>query len=309
MDKNKISNFLTEDISYLLGIITGKGEIQYTPQIKRIVIDFQFKTLKSQAITKVFDQKLHIQTSLDPIVARFQNLGIATQKVVSGDNLSLVLTWQQEDISWLFIKFLINGTRFSYHDFEIPTPIFEASDVNKREFLRGLGDVTGYVRESNNLRYGNSPKRYRVYIEISNKNWYLPPQICQLIQSLNIPTQYVGYGHPNIREKSKTSGKGTNWAKEHQLKFFAEDYEPIGFYVSHKNEALQELAEHNRNNFSKQQKLCDGTIRQLRIKPSHPHETHEKLPPEINGLHFNSFKQICNCLGCYMQEGKPCVSS
>jgi hypothetical protein len=160
MDKNKISNFLTEDISYLLGMIAGKGEIQYTPQIKRIVVDFQYKTLTSQAITKVFDQKLHIQTSLDPIVTRFQNLGIATQKVVSGDNLSLVLTWQYEDISWLFIKFLINGTRFSYHDFEIPKPIFEASDVNKREFLRGLGDVTGYVRKSNYDQSG----RHRIYI-------------------------------------------------------------------------------------------------------------------------------------------------
>lgn len=300
MDKNKISNFLTEDISYLLGMITGRGEIQYTPQIKRIVIDFQYKTLKSQAITKVFDQKLHIQTSLDPIVARFQNLGIATQKIVSGDNLSLVLSWQFEDISWLFIKFLINNTRFNYHDFEIPAPILEASDANKKEFLRGLGDVTGFVRNANRDQSG----RHRIYIEISNRNWKLPPQICQLVQSLDIPTQNINYGHPNLR-----GGTGTSWAKEHQYKVYAEDYEEIGFYISHKNEALQELAEYNRNNFSKQQKLCDGTIRQLRIKLSHPHETHEKLPPEINGLHFDSFKQICNCLGCYMQRGKPCVSS
>lgn len=304
MDKNKISNFLTEDISYLLGMITGRGEIQYTPQIKRIVVDFQYKTLLSEAITKVFDQKLHIQTSLDPTVARFQNLGITTQKVVDGDNLSLVLNWQHEDISWLFIKFLINDTRFNYHDFEVPTPIFEASDANKREFLRGVGDVTGYVRRSNYEQYGDSPKRYRVYIEISNRNWKLPPQICKLVQSLGIPTQNINYGHPNLR-----GGKGTSWAKEHQYKVYAEDYEQIGFYISHKNEALQELAEYNRNNFSKQQNLCDGTIRRLKIKPSHPHETHEKLPSEINGLHFDSFKQICNCLGCYMQEGKPCVSS
>jgi hypothetical protein len=281
-------------------MITGRGEIQYTPQIKRIVIDFQFKSLKSQAVTKVFDQRLHIQTSLDPIVTRFQNLGIATQKVVSGDNLSLVLIWQHEDISWLFIKFLINGTRFSYHDFEIPTPIFEASDVNKREFLRGLGDVTGFVRNANRDQSG----RHRIYIEISNKNWKLPPQICQLVQSLDIPTQNINYGHPNLR-----GGTGTSWAKEHQYKVYAEDYEEIGFYISHKNEALQELAEFNRNNFSNQQRLCDGVVRQFRIKPTHPHETHEKLPPEINGLHFDSFKQICNCLGCYMQRGKPCVSS
>lgn len=300
MDKNKISNFLTEDISYLLGMITGRGEIQYTPQIKRIVVDFQYKTLQSQAITKVFDQKLHIQTSLDPIVTRFQNLGVTTQKVVSNDNLSLVLTWQHEDISWLFIKFLINGTRFNYHDFEIPAPIFEASDANKKEFMRGLGDVTGYVRRSNYDQSG----RHRIYIEISNKNWKLPPQVCKLVQSLGVPTQNINYGHPNLR-----GGSGTGWAKEHQYKVYAEDYEQIGFYISHKNEALQELSDYNKDNFQKQLPLCDGTVNRLRIKPIHPHETHPKLPPEINGLHFDSFKQICNCLGCYMQEGKPCVSS
>ena len=305
MDKNKISNFLTEDISYLLGMITGRGEIQYTPQIKRIVVDFQYKTLQSQAITKVFDQKLHIQTSLDPIVTRFQNLGISIQKVVSGDNLSLVLTWQHEDISWLFIKFLINGTRFSYHDFEIPAPIFEASDVNKREFLRGLGDVTGYVRKSNYDQGG----RHRIYIEISNKNWRLPPQVCQLVQSIAIPTQNINYGHPNLRDPQAKTPNSTSWAKEHQYKVYAEDYEQIGFYLSHKNEALQELAEYNRNNFGNQQKLCDGKIRQFKVKAVHPHEFHDKIPPEINGLHFDSFKQICNCEGCYMQRGKPCVSS
>lgn len=304
MDKNKISDFLTADISYLLGVITGRGEIQYTPEVKKIVVDFEYKALQSKAITKVFDQKLHIQTSLDPVILRFQNLGIATRKIVGPKKVSLVLNWMYEDISWLFIKFLINDTRFTYHDFEVPAPLFEASDANKKEFLRGLGDVTGYVRHSNRDRVG----RHRVYIEISNQNWHLPPQICQMTQSLGVPTQYIGYGHPNIRGKGTNRVKGANWAKEHQYKIYAEDYETIGFYISHKNEALQELTDYNRSNFPSPQPLCDGVIRRMSVKPSHPHETHPKLPPEVNGRHFDSFKQICNCLGCYMQKGKPCVS-
>lgn len=79
--------------------------------------------------------------------------------------------------------------------------LFQSMDANKKEFLRGLSDVTAYIRNSNRDQAG----RHRVYIEISNKNWFLPPQICQLSQSLNIPTQYIGYGHPNIR-----GGKGTS---------------------------------------------------------------------------------------------------
>lgn len=293
MEKNKISNFLTADISYLLGLITGHGEIQYNSDVRKIIIDFEYKTLESKAITKVFDQKLHIQTSLDPVVYRLQQMGINVQKITS-DKISLVLTWIKEDIAWLFIKFLINGTRFSFHDFLIPEPIFETTDSNKKEFLRGIADVTGFVRQSNAYTNG----RHRVYIEITNKNWFLPTQMCQLLQSLNVAIQYIGYGHPNIR-----GGKRTSWAKEHQIKIYAEDFENIGFYISHKNEALAELIEHNKSNFKHSQALCTGIIKKrVKLKPIHPHEKHEKLPAEVNGQHFNSYKAICKCLGCYLQN-------
>jgi len=293
MSKNRISDFLTPDISYLLGLITGRGEIQSTNDVKKIVIDFQYKALTSKAITRVFDQKLHIQTSLDPIIYRLQNLGINTRKNVTNSSISVTLTWDTDDISWMFIKFLINGTRFNYHDFAIPEPVFETTDDNKREFLRGLCDVTAYVRRSNNDQTG----RHRVYIEISNRNWHLPIQLCELLQSLNVPMQYIGYGHPNIR-----GGNGTSWAKEHQLKIYAEDFVTIGFYITHKNEALLELSEYNKENFSNSKNLCDGTITRLKRKPPHECETHEKLPDEINGQHFDHFKQICMCLGCYQQK-------
>ncbi|MCJ7446120.1 MAG: hypothetical protein MUO72_00330 [Bacteroidales bacterium] len=292
MEKNKISNFLTSDISYLLGLITGHGEIQYNNEVKKIVIEFEYKSLESKAITKVYDQRLHIQTSLDPVVYRLQRMGINVQKV-PGDKISLVLSWQYEDIAWLFIKYLINGTRFTYHDFLIPDPIFETNEANKKEFLRGLADVTGFVRKSNVDQTG----KHRVYIEISNRNWFLPPQICQLAQNLNVPIQYIGYGHPNIR-----GGKGTSWAKEHQIKIYAEDFEKIGFYISHKNEALAELAEFNRTNQPREQSLCNGIISRERIKEPHPHENHDKLPEVISGQHFNSFKEICKCLNCYLQK-------
>lgn len=159
--------------------------------------------------------------------------------------------------------------------------------------MRGLCDVTAYVRQSNVDQAG----KHRVYIEISNRNWYLPTQLCQVLQSLSVPVQYIGYGHPNIR-----GGNGTSWAKEHQMKIYADDFQRIGFYISHKNEALEELALYNIQNFDSEHLLCDGTISRLRTKESHDCETHEKLPPEINGKHFDSYKQICKCLGCYKQR-------
>lgn len=294
MEKNRISNFLTPDISYLLGLITGRGEIQYTQEIKKIVIDFEYKTFLSKAIISDFNQKLHIQTSLDSVIARLQNMGINVRKDVSDKKITLVLKWDKEDISWLFIKFLINGTRFSYHGFQVPEPIIETSDTNKKEFLRGLSDVTAYVRNSNRDQRG----KHRVYVEISNKNWFLPPQICQLLQTLDVAVQYIGYGHPNMRDPKV---KSTSWAKEHQMKIYVEDFEKVGFYISHKNEALEELSEYNKTNFTNKQKLCDGMSKRIVKKEKHPNETHEKLPDILQGKHFDSFKEICKCLNCYKQ--------
>ncbi|NLN73510.1 MAG: hypothetical protein GX140_04620 [Bacteroidales bacterium] len=302
MEKNKISNFLTPDISYLLGLITGRGEIQYNQDIKKIIIDFEFKTLKSTAITKTFDQKLHIQTSLDKIVVRLQNMGINVLKDVSDNRISLVLKWDKEDISWLFIKYLINGTRFSYHDFQVPEPIFESTVANKKEFIRGISDVTAYVRASNYYGFSaGQPKRYRVYIEITQKNWHLPPQLCQLLQSVDVPVQNINYGHPNLRDPNNKKG-GRFWAKEHQMKIFADDFQKIGFYISHKEEALIELAESNNLNFEDGIPLCDGTTSRKKTKPIHPDENDSELPMEIKGKHFDGYKEICKCLNCYKQN-------
>jgi len=301
MERNKISNFLTPDISYLLGLITGRGEIQYSQDVKKIVIDFEYKTLKSIAITKKFDQKLHIQTSLDKIVVRLQNMGINVSKQVGDKKISLVLNWYKEDIAWLFIKFLINGTCFSYHNFQIPEAIFESTPTNKKEFMRGLSDVTGYVRASNYYGFSSAkPKQYRVYIEIAQANWYLPTRICQLLQSLNVSVQNINYGHPNLRDP-KNKGGGKSWAKEHQIKVFAENFQEIGFYISHKEEALIELAESNKKHFSNTNVLCNGLVKRKRTKPIHPSENDDKLPDEIKGQHFNNYKEICKCLKCYKQ--------
>jgi len=299
MEKNKISNFLTPDISYLLGLITGRGEIIYNHDVKKIIIYFEYKSQKVTTGNLDLNQKLHIQTSLDQVIVRLQNMGINVVKNVSENSVSLVLKWDKEDIAWLFIKYLINGTRFSYHDFQVPEPIFESKEIIKKEFVRGIGDVTGYVRPSNYYGY-SEPYRHRVYIEITQKNWSLPSQLCRLLQSIQVPIQNINYGHPNLRDPKNNKGN-RSWAKEHQIKIFAEDYLKIGFYISHKQQALTELANTNKSNFDYSIPLCDGTSNRVRTKPAHPDENDPNLPTELRGKHFDTYKEICNCLNCYMR--------
>lgn len=52
-------------------------------------------------------------------------------------------------------------------DIEIHPKIFAASEVIKKEFIRGIADVTAYARSGNVFTDG----RHRIYFEIHNANW------------------------------------------------------------------------------------------------------------------------------------------
>ena len=77
----------------------------------------------------------------------------------------------------------------------------------------------------------------------------------------------------------------------------ADDFEKIGFYMSHKQEVLEELANYNKRKFGKAN-FCSPPKRR-RSKPKHPSEKSDKLPNELRGKHFNSYWEICAALGCY----------
>jgi len=188
----------------------------------------------------------------------------------------------------------------SFKDVGIPPEIFSASEVIKKEFIRGVADVTGHARASNAFRNG----RHRIYFEIHNANWHMPVQLCTLLQSepLFIPVQTIDWGHPNTRNgnvKEYNAGKKTAWSREHQLKIFAEHFEPIGFRIEHKNEILSEMAGYNKSAFpDRKDKLCTPPKRITRRKIHHPSENAERLPDELRGKHFDSYWQVCKNLGC-----------
>lgn len=174
-----------------------------------------------------------------------------------------------------------------------------AEDI-KKEFLRGIADVTGSIGTGGRDQSG----RHRVYISILNDNWKLPIQICKLLQTdpLNIPVNTIDWGHPNTRNghlKDYNKGAKQVWAREHQLKVYAEYFERIGFRIIHKNKILKELAEENRKNFPRRKsKLCNPLEKRSKQRPQHPEEMSEKLPAELKGKHCDTYWQVCLELGC-----------
>lgn len=123
--------------------------------------------------------------------------------------------------------------------------------------------------------------------------------------NLSVPVQLIQWGHPNTREPYKRK-KGTAWAREHQLKIFAESFEPIGFYIEYKQRILEEFIEDDRMRFPGDVHFCNPNpdIRKYKKKPKHPEEKSSRLPLQVR-KHFNCYWQICTNLGCTQRKDVP----
>jgi len=299
-----MSLFLDPDMSYLLGLIVGRGTIREVSGKRQLIIEYPFRNLIAKGISKSFDAKDKILLSLDETINRLGELMEITPRKVSSENsVSIVVESNKYGILWRNIdRLLLNKT--SFREMEVPETIFISPEDIKKEFLRGVADVTGSIGTGGRDQAG----RHRVYISVLNDNWKLPIQICRLLQEkpLNIPVNTIDWGHPNIRNgnlKDYNRGATQVWAREHQLKVYAEYFEKVGFRIIHKNEILKELADENRKNFPKRKtKKCNPLTKKPKDRKIHPEESSDKLPPELKGKHCDTYWQVCLKLGC--KQGK-----
>ena len=121
------------------------------------------------------------------------------------------------------------GKASSHENIRINHDVHEFSHEQKILFLQGFSDVTGYIRRSN--RYFQ-PYEHRVYLEIP-QNWELVIDICNLLQSVDIPVQTIDWAHPNMRDgnlKKYNQGNTNFWKKEHQIKIWANEFQPVEFW-------------------------------------------------------------------------------
>jgi hypothetical protein len=293
-------DYLDADVAYILGLIVARGEITETGGVKRIVIEFPFKNLKVEGIEKKIVQKDKILLSLDPTIQRIQELTELDVKKVPGDqSVNLVMESIKETIFLRNIKKLLKG-KTTHYEFSIPDEIVKCDDETiKKEFIRGYADVAGSARAANRNKWG----RHRIYLDVLNRNWRLPVQLCHLLQDhLKVPVDTITYGHPNIRDpklEEYKAGRIDAWAREHQIKIFAEEFEKIGFYMEHKREILQELSDYNKKQNFPKAKFCNPRKQIRERKERHPGEESKLLPNELRGKHFDSYKQICIALGCF----------
>lgn len=287
---------MNAQMAYLLGMILGNGEVQRGSQETTITVDIPHKNMFDDAGREV---AVYVKASLTDIRGVIEPLlGYSLTITQSGRSTKISFTKNNQDYAIREImRFIGNGVH--HGSMTMNKELFSVSTDEKKALLRGLGDVTGYIRKSN-IAFGEQG-HHRVYIEIPC-NWDMVIDVANMLKSLDVPIQTIDFAHPNFRDPKVikyNEGKTGYWKKEHQIKIWANEFLPVGFNIAHKQRALTKYAEELlacMNNEQTHKFYWEKPIRR-RIKPIHPAENDESLPAVIRGRHFESWTDLARALG------------
>ena len=283
-------------MAYLLGMILGNGEVQQNSSETKITIDIPHKNLYTDDMKNI---AIYVKASLFDIQAILEPL-IGQHFIQSETKRSTKITFSKPNSEYVMREILrLIGSGTHHSTMKMNEELFAITTDEKKALLRGIADVTGYIRKSN-IAFGQEGA-HRVYIEIPG-NWYMVIDIANMLKTVDIPVQTIDFGHPNFRDSNLdkyNEGKPNYWKKEHQIKIFANEFLPIGFNIKHKQEALEKYAEELLEFIDPEKThkfYWDKTIRR-KNKPSHPSENDSSLPVEIRGKHFDSWQDLAGVLG------------
>lgn len=292
---------MNNEMAYLLGMITGNGEIQRGASETTIVIEIPHKKLETEFQKDVGIYVKASVTDIREIIEPLVGTGLTFNQHA---NVSFI-SFRKPNEDYLMREILrYIGAATSHDNVRISPEVFSFTVDERKQFIKGFADVTGYIRRSN---YFFNKEAHRVYFEIP-QNWELVSDFCNLLKSVDIPVQNIDWAHPNMRDgnlKKYNMGKPDFWKKEHQVKVWAVEYQPIGFAVLHKKEALDAFAKEHIDYIEQQGKSKNDVTHRYywqltgkkKDKPVHPRENDEFIPDEIRGKHYNSWQEIATDLG------------
>lgn len=289
------------EMSYLLGMVTGNGEIQRGSTETTITIDIPHKKLETEF---QHDVSIYVKASITDIRGVLEPLLGTALTFTQNANVSF-LSFRKSNEDYLMREVLrYIGGATSSDNVRISPEVFSFTYDERKQFVKGFADVTGYIRRSN---YAFTEPNYRVYFEIPH-NWELVIDFCNLLKSLDIPVQSIDWAHPNMRDgylKKYNQGKRDFWKKEHQVKVWALEYQSVGFVVLHKQQALNFFAEEQKKSYvmagkdpvARLHRYYWELTQRIKEKPHHPGEDDDFIPEKIRGKHYDSWTDIAKDLG------------
>lgn len=290
------------EMAYLLGMICGNGEIRQNSQDTIISISIPYKKIETEDF---HDVAFYVKASIADIRIVIEPL-VGSGLKFTQNRQATILSFTKSTTDYLVREIIryIGGAMF-HDEIMLHEDVFLFSQIEKKYFIKGFADVTGYIRRSN---YFFEKHMHRVYLEVPH-NWQLVIDICNILKSIDIPVQTIDWAHPNMRDgklSKYNEGYHNFWKKEHQIKIWANEFLTVGFGVIHKQQALDTFAHEliagvcsmGKNVVSQTHKYYWDVRRSVdRIKPIHPSEHDVFIPAIIRGKHYNSWKEIAKDLG------------
>ncbi|KAA6350884.1 hypothetical protein EZS27_001731 [termite gut metagenome] len=289
------------EMAYLLGLICGNGEIKRGLLETSISIEIPHKKLATEQNN---DVRIYVKASIADIRAILEPLVGTGINFTQQDNRSII-SFTKTNTDYLMREILrFVGNASSHENIRVCQEVFNFTRDQKTYLLKGFADVTGYIRRSN---YFFEKHFHRVYLEVPH-NWELVIDICNVLKDVDIPVQSIDWAHPNMRDgnlKKYNQGLPDFWKKEHQIKIWANEFEPVGFAVLHKKDALdlfareliKEIEKKDKDVLSFTHKYYWDNQYIRKSKPAHPQENDLFIPVSIRDRHYDSWKEIAKDLG------------
>lgn len=287
---------MNTQMAYLIGMILGNGEVQRKQDTTTITIELPHKNILDDEGREV---SIYVKSSVTDIRNIIEPL-IGNSIQIAQTKRATLFSFTMANADYTMreiLRFIGNGVHHT--TMAMNTELFAISSDEKKELLRGIADVTGYIRKSN-VAFGQEGC-HRVYIEIPG-NWQMVIDIANMMKVLDIPVQTIDFGHPNFRDSNLVmynKGKPFYWKKEHQVKIWANEFLPIGFNIVHKQRALEKYADELLEYLDERKThkfYWEKSIRK-REKPHHPMENDCSLPVAIRGKHYESWTDLAKDLG------------
>lgn len=143
------------------------------------------------------DVRVYVKASTVDIRSIVEPL-IGHSLTVTQTKRSTVMTFVKSNDEYItreILRFIGGGRHHS--TMRMNPDLFSITADEKKTLLRGIADVTGYIRKSN-IAYGQDGA-HRVYIEIPG-NWYMVIDIANMLKDVDVPVQTIDFGHPNFRD-------------------------------------------------------------------------------------------------------------
>lgn len=166
---------MNTEMAYLIGMVLGNGEIQRTERETTITIDIPYKNLYTDDLK---DVSVYVKASTVDMRSIVEPL-IGNNLIVTQSKHSTKMTFSKPNSEYVvreIVRLTENGAHHS--TMRMNPDLFNISTDEKKSLLKGIADVTGYIRKSN-IAFGQDGA-HRVYIEIPG-NWYLVIDIANML--------------------------------------------------------------------------------------------------------------------------------